>query len=150
MYRAKFLITWLLSGIFWSNIPVSVKAREIVLGNSILCENRGLKTYMALATQNFNIAICFKGEDCVYQTDPLEHFYVGQDKKTNNQIFLSANYKILDGLVWTEKWEAVNKTYKYEVFQTNKQGGYSSISVFENGKMIYTERVTKYIYNCYD
>lgn len=105
---------------------------------------------MAFSTKEFNIVICFSGFDCVYETEGNQYFYIGQNKSTNDQIFLPATYQVLDGLEWTEKWEASNGINRYEVFQTKKRGGYSSISVFEGNTQIYSGEATRYIYNCYD
>ncbi|WP_254015073.1 hypothetical protein [Limnofasciculus baicalensis] len=150
MNRVKIFTNSILSFLLLLPMPIPAQGLDIATGDSILCKNKKLDTYMALSTKEFNIAICFHGESCVYDTAGNEYFYIGQDRKTNNQIFLPANYQILDSNEWTEKWEVFNGNYKYEVFQTKKRGGYSSISVFQNGRKLYSAEATKYIYNCYD
>ncbi|MEA5533741.1 hypothetical protein [Crocosphaera sp. XPORK-15E] len=124
---------------------------EFVYGDSILCKNQGKKTYMALSTKEYNIAICFQGDDCVYDPEGKNlYYYVGQNKQDNSKVFLSAKYNVLDGMEWTEEWIANNNEYIYRVFHTKKQGGYSTITVLKNGDKVYNSLVRKYIYNCYD
>jgi hypothetical protein len=150
MNRVKIITNSILSFLLLFPIPIPAQALDITIADSILCQNKKLNTYMAFSTRQFNIAICFRGEDCVYNSAGNEYFYIGQDRRSNNQIFLPAHYQILDGNEWTEKWEAFNSNYKYEVFQTKKRGGYTSISVFQDGRKIYSSEATRYIYNCYD
>ena len=121
----------------WSTKNVSAKP---VTGESILCENKGLFTMIALSTESHNVAICKEFGDAYH--------YIGQSKQDNAQIFLpireinnpytGANPRLL---------KARNGEFTYQVAEFNpfNEGSYVSVSVFENGHRIYHHITDTYI-----
>ena len=129
-----------------TTLPTTVKAQG--WDESVLCVNRKYATQFRIRTKRFDAAICYTGYDdergCYI---PTKYFYIGHDRKTGALITLPAVEERSNILVY--KARSGNYTY-----QMASSGGYThkpwtSLSVFSNGKKIYSEVMNSY-YGFYD
>lgn len=74
MNKLKHLACGILSFIVLPTLSIPAKALDIIYGESSLCLNRSLDTVLEFSTREFKIAICFRGDNCVYETEAVEKF----------------------------------------------------------------------------
>ncbi|MEP0873012.1 hypothetical protein NDA01_24800 [Trichocoleus desertorum AS-A10] len=110
-----------------------------VPGESILCKNKNLITAIAFSTSKYNIAICKEFGDAYH--------YIGQDKRSNAQVFLPIEER--NNRYRANPWllKARNGKFTYQVaeFNPRRKNAYISISVFENGNRIYHDMANNFI-----
>jgi type IV secretory pathway VirB9-like protein len=132
------IISWLFTtGLML--VPSSAKT-EIVHGNSILCSNQGWDTEIALSTDRFNVAICH--DNNYYRENNNGFHYIGQNKRTNEKVILSATSVDINAYPNTDQlFRAVNGSYTYQVYLKCDLDEWATISVFHNGEKIYHQRL---------
>ena len=114
-----------------------VGERKIVLGESIVCKNNQLLTFLALSTDEYYIHICYRST-----TNNLVYHYFGQSRRDNDKLHFRA---IREGKKFTASGTGRYNRYTFEVsFDYNKcnfpQRGWAKMSVYKNGRLEY-ERV---------
>ena len=122
-------------------LPTTVKAQ--VFDESALCINRKYATQFRIRTEHFDAAICYTG----YKDDrgcylPTKYFYIGRDRKTGALITLPAVEERSNILVY--KARKGNYTYQMATSGAYTNKPWTSLSVFLNGKKIYSQLVNSY------
>jgi hypothetical protein len=104
------------------------QSQQVRAGVSPLCKSRGLRTVFGFTTKSFHIAIC---------DNRVQTFYVGEDLKHKNRIFLpaadaSGEQEMLGHFI------ARNGAYTYDVNldHYSKANSFGILSVFQGNRRI--------------
>lgn len=130
-----------------TSIPVNAEVNP--QGQSILCQQQGWLTQIAISTPDFVTAICIDENDSdnIGSYEPTPTHYVGQNKNTGGKL-------ILPLAVADNSWgpgvpnffKAENGSYTYQMYVSNNVNKNTiTLSVFNNGRRIYKYNTTKYL-----
>ena len=137
-------------------ISVPASAAVNPQGQSILCQQRGWLTEIAISTPDFVVAVC-SDETNINDLEPGPTHYIGQSKSTGEKIVLPLTVADNSFGPVPNFYKAVNGRYTYQMYiskgekyipECQCQGtGIKTItlSVFDNGNRIYKYETNRYL-----
>lgn len=100
---------------------IAVNAEINPQGQSILCQQQGWLTQIAISTPDFVTAICIDENDSenIGSYEPIPTHYIGQNKNTGGKIILPLAVADAASGPVSNFFKAVNGSYTYQMYVSN-------------------------------